>query len=180
MSFFRKPVMNKYPEAVVSLFWVYQYVRSKEAMPETEALRVLVGEEEQRRFKGLNFDYVTPSGTFSYCNDASLTEHSTVICMDLDALDDVEGVREKLLADPVFETLLLFRSPRGRGLKWFVEIDLARCDHKTWFAAIRNYLMMTYQLTDKQVDKTCSPVSKACYLSYDPDAYLKPELIEFF
>ena len=100
--------------------------------------------------------------------------------MDLDDLDDAEDMKRKLLADAMFETMFMFRSPRGRGLKWWVEIDLTRCDHRTWFTAIRNYLMATYRLSDKQVDASCTNPSRACYLSYDPDAYLKPELIEFF
>ena len=92
----------------------------------------------------------------------------------------VEELFERLIDDPMFETLLLFRSPRGFGLKWFVHIDLTRCDHRTWYTAIRNYLMHTYNLDDKQVDKTCGNPSRACYLCHDPLAYIKPDLIEFF
>jgi hypothetical protein len=40
--------------------------------------------------------------------------------------------------------------------------------------------MMTYNLTDKQVDPLCSNPSRACFLGYDPQAYLMTELIEFF
>lgn len=146
----------------------------------TTALRAIADEQEQRSYKGVNLDYVTPSGLFAYCNDQSLLKHSGLICMDLDDLDDAEDMKRKLLADAMFETMFMFRSPRGRGLKWWVEIDLTRCDHRTWFTAIRNYLMATYRLSDKQVDASCTNPSRACYLSYDPDAYLKPELIEFF
>ena len=181
MSFFRRPITNKRPEREpVSLFQVYQMVRTNRYRPETMALRAIADEHEQRSYKGANLDYVTPSGLFAYCNDQSLLHHSGLICMDLDDLDDVEDMKCKLLADPMFETMFMFRSPRGHGLKWWVEIDLTRCDHRTWFTAIRNYLMATYRLTDKQVDASCANPSRACYLSYDPDAYLKTKLIEFF
>jgi hypothetical protein len=89
-------------------------------------------------------------------------------------------MKNKLIADPFFETLLLFRSPSGDGLNWLIAIDLSKCDHRTWFTAIRNYLMATYQLSDKQADKSCINVSKACYLCYDPEAYIMPELIEYY
>jgi len=182
MSFFRKPITNKRPEPQAwSLFQVYEYVRGRMAMNTTEQLRALCDDKQQRSFKGNNFDYVTPSGLFAYCNDHSLLKHSGVLCMDLDYLGGrVEELFQELQDDPCFDTLLLFRSPRGMGLKWFVHIDLERCDHSTWFQAVRNYLMATYELGDEQVDKLCGNVSRACYLSHDPEAYLKTELIEYF
>ena len=182
MSFYRKPITNKWPvKESVSLFQVYYYVRSREAMTTTEELRKIAEHEEARQFKGTNFDYVTPSGVFSYCSDSSLVKHSGVLCMDLDYLGDrVEELFQKLVDEKTFKTLLLFRSPSGQGLKWFIHIDLSRCDHRTWFTAVRRYLLATYQLTDKQVDPQCSNPSRACYLGYDPEAYLLTELIEFF
>ena len=182
MSFFRKPITNKRPEPQpVTLFQVYQYVRGRWALPETERLRAIADKNERRAYKGIHFDYVTPSGVFAYCNDQSLIQHSNIMCMDLDELGErVEELFEKLKNNPMFETLLLFRSPSGNGLKWWISIDLTKCDHKTWFEAIRNYLMATYQLTDEQVDKSCSNVSRACYLGHDENAYLKSELIEYF
>lgn len=182
MSFFLKPITNKWPYGQpLSLFEVYRYIITPRYRPETDQLRTITNHDEARSFKGSKLDYVTPSGTFSYCNDKSLIKHSQVVCMDLDDLGDrVEELFEKLKHDPYFPTLLLFRSPRGNGLKWFVHIDLSRCDHRTWFTAIRNYLMATYHLSDKQADQSCINVSKACYLCYDPKAYILPELIEFF
>ena len=180
MSFFRKPITNKRPLKTVTLFEVFCMVHERHAIVETEALRAISNHDEARQYKGHNFDYVTPSGVFSYCKDDALVQHSGVLCMDLDDLDDVEGTKQQLLADPMFETLLLFRSPSGNGLKWFVHIDLSKCDHKTWFAAVRNYLMVRYGLSEKQVDPSCQNVSRACFLGYDPDAYLKTELYEHF
>ena len=182
MSFYRRPITNKRPEAVpVTLFQVYQYVRGRWAFTETKQLRSIADKDEARLYKGSNFDYISPSGVFSYCSDQCLIKHSGVLTMDLDELNErTEEMFEKLIADPMFETLLLFRSPRGLGLKWFIHIDLSRCDHRTWFAAVRNYLMQTYQLTEKQVDGQCINVSRACFLCHDEQAYLKTELIEYF
>ena len=179
MSFFRRPITNKRPEPVpLSLLLVYEYIINEYAKPQTEELRTITEKEEARRYKGQHFDYVTPGGTFSRCEDKSLIEASDVLCMDLDYLGDrVEELFKALLDDPQFETLLLFRSPSGNGLKWFVEIDLTKCDYKTWYAAVRNYLMSTYQLADNQVDKHCGNISRACYLGCDPAAYINPALI---
>ena len=182
MSFFSKPITNKRPNGQpLSLFQVYRYIITRRYFPETRDLRAINDDDEARGFKGTNLDYVTPSGIFSYCSDTSLIRHSGILCMDLDYLGDrVEELFKLLIHDPMFDTLLLFRSPRGFGLKWFIHIDLTRCDHRTWFQAVRNYLMHTYHLSDKQVDKMCGNPSRACYLCYDPDAYLKPDLYEYF
>ena len=175
MSFFSKPITNKRPTGQpVTLFMVYQMVRTNRYRLVTQQLRAITD-------KGANLDYVTPAGVFAYCNDQSQISSSGVLCIDLDELDErVDELSGLLMADPLFDTLLLFRSPRGNGLKWFVAIDLARCDYRTWYQAVRNYLMATYHLSDKQVDAACANPSRACYLCYDPDAYLKTELIEFF
>ena len=219
MSFFTKPITNKWPKGTVSPFWVYQYLRSPEARPETLDLRaigkVLWGQydeatqlavkEQQRKYKGRNLDYVTPSGVFSYCNDESLVSHSMLLCLDLDDIspicevnpvfydflpecynacttetDAVEVLKWQLINDKHFNTVMVFRSPRGNGLKWWIEIDLGKCDHRTWFQAVRNYLMARHGLSDHQVDKSCGNPSRGCFLSHDPLVYLRTDLIEDF
>lgn len=204
MSFFRAPIWNKTPMKVVSLFWVWMYVtmkylqfgydpdRNVDLVSRTSTLRSITGEEGQRQFKGKNFDYVTPGVTFSYCDDNSLVEVSDMVCIDLDHLDDdsekmlrkisPKEMKQLLLQDPYFgdKTLLMYTSPRGHGLKWFVEVDMNQCDYKTWFNALRNYLMTTYGLGEKQVDSTVAHVSHACFVSYDPEAYLRADQYEFF
>lgn len=205
ISFFRGPITNKVPAATVTPFWVYQYLRSPEAKPETVELRAIADKDQQRSYKGSRLEYVTPSGVFSYCNDASLISHSRLLCMDLDDLcpisevnpvfydftpecynaatketDAVEQLKWRLVDDPRFNTVLAFRSPRGNGLKWWLEIDLVKCDHRTWFQAVRNFLMSQYQLTDHQVDKMCGNPSRACFLCHDPLVYLRTDLIENF
>lgn len=180
MSFFRRPITNKKPEPVpLSLILVYGYVISEMAKETTVHLRTITDRSAARQYKGGNFDYITPGGLFTYCADDRLVKPSDILCVDLDYLGSrVEELFAALIADPQFETLLLFRSPSGFGLKWFVEIDLTKCDYKMWYTAVRNYLMTTYHLSDDQVDKHCGNISRACYLGYDPAAYINPELLD--
>ena len=204
LSFFKAPIWNKSPLRVVSLFWVWLTVTMKwmqlgvdpdrdvSLSSKTEQLRSLTSDEAQRQFKGKNFDYITPAGIFTYCDDKSMVEPSDVLCIDLDHLDDdsqamkrklspVE-MKQLLLADPYWgdKTLLMFTSPRGHGVKWLIEIDLSKCDYTTWFNAVRNYLMQIYGLGEKQVDSSVANISHACFISYDPDAYLRHDLYEFY
>lgn len=219
MSYFEKPISNKTPKQVVIPFWVYQQVKSYQWRSETLELRAMVRDvppqgadagkwlkERQRQYKGSHLDYVTPSGVFSYCNDASLIKHSGLLCIDLDDIcpvsevnpvfydltpecynmassetDAVEELKHRLIDDPRFNTVMAFRSPRGNGLKWWLQIDLSVCDHRTWFQGVRNFLMHSdYRLSDHQVDKMCANPSRACFLSHDPRVYLRTDLIDNF
>ena len=180
MSFLRSPISNRVPFQTVSLFRVYQMIHGPNYRTQTDELRSLKSEELQRQYKQQRLDFILPAGIFSYANDSSLLKASGLLCMDLDNLENVEAMKQKLLDDRLFESMMLFRSPCGEGLKWFLKIDLSKCDHRQWFTAVRNYLMKTYGLTSEQVDSTSINVSRACWLCHDPDVYIKTELIENF
>lgn len=178
MSYFSAPITNKVPLTKLSLLEVARIIASRELEPQTLALRKIVDEAEARGYKGCNFPYVTPAGIFSYCNDQSLVEHSNALCMDLDHILDVDALKQKLIADRLFQTLMVFRSPSGNGLKWFIKIDLSKCTHRQWFDAVRNYLMSpAYGLGPKQADPSVRNESRACFLCYDPEVYVNPTLM---
>lgn len=173
MSFFNAPITNKVPLRTMTLAEVARMVRSGMLALETQQLRGITDKAEARSFKGRNFPYVTPAGVFSYCNDQSLVRHSGLLCVDLDHLSDVEKTKQLLIADGHFSTPFAFRSPSGDGLKWFLCIDLSECDHTTWFLAVRTYLLDTYKdLTTENVDSHVGNISRACFLCYDPTAYV--------
>jgi hypothetical protein len=109
MSFFCAPITNKVPLRTVTLIEVAKMVKSLWLEPQTTALRKITSEAEAREFKGKNLPYVTPAGIFSYCNDQSLVKHSGVLCMDLDHIGDVDGLKHRLIKDSLFETLMAFR-----------------------------------------------------------------------
>lgn len=176
-SFFKAPISNKVPSRTVTLLEVAKAVKSTWLEPQTTALRLINDEAEARRYKGRNFPYITPAGTFSYCNDQSLIRHSGALCMDLDHLGDVMDLKQQLINNSLFETLMAFRSPSGDGLKWFLRIDLTKCSHRQWFDAVRNYLMSMYGLSAKQADPSVRNESRACFLCYDPEIYVNPTLL---
>ena len=179
MSYFNPPITNKVPSRTASLGEVARMVRSGMLALETQTLRGISDKSEARSYKGRNFPYVTPSGVFSYCNDQSIIRHSKLLCIDLDHLNDVNKTKKLLIADRHFLTPFAFRSPSGDGLKWFLRIDLTKCDHQTWFQAVRNYLLATYtELTTENVDAHVGNLSRACFLCYDPDAYVNLDCSE--
>jgi hypothetical protein len=168
-SYFTAPVRNTKPKSAITLTEVYNLLTSEYYRERTERLRAITDIKEARKFKADNFDYCTFSGVFSSRKDAALIQHSNLLCLDFDHLEDVDGTKQKLLHDEYFDTLLLFRSPSGHGLKWIVPIDASECPQGIWFQAIENYVQITYQL---EIDKACKDVSRACFLCYDPETFI--------
>ena len=70
----------------------------------------------------------------------------------------------------------MFTSPSGDGIKWWVPIDIQKRPHEVWFKAMQNYLNATYGL---EVDPQCVNVSRACFLPYDPDCIVNPNICPY-
>ncbi len=102
--------------------------------------------------------------------DAPATR-SGLICADLDKLgEDLAHVRAAIQADP--RTLALFVSPGGNGLKAVFRCDLSRPHYPDTFHAARAHVLA---LTGREIDPKCKDVSRLCFVSHDPEAYLAPD-----
>lgn len=170
-SFYRKPIRNCHPLKAVTPLDIYNYVTGPYAKEQTTHLRTITDRKQARAFKAANFDYATFSGTFSYRDDSKLIQASNLLCVDLDHLPNVEETFQSLLKDRYFNTTLLFRSPSGDGLKWVIPIEYNGYSHVEIFDAVSNYIRVTYGL---RLDQSCKDMSRACFLPYDPKAYLNP------
>ena len=173
-SFFRAPVTNTTPYKSITLFDAYIYIIGGYAKKRTAELRAITDKAQARRFKASCFDYCCFSGTFSKRTEASLIEHSGLMCIDFDHLPDLEGLRQQLLFDEYFETQLMFRSPSGDGLKWVITVDITEYTHSVYFEAVSNYIQQTY---DIQIDKSGRDVCRACFLPHDPNAYINSKIL---
>ena len=107
------------------------------------------------------------SGTFNKRTDASLLEHSGLICLDFDGY----AKQKELLQDK--ETLSknkyvfsVFISPSGNGLKVLVKIPADVDNHTNYFNSLEKYFNSEY------FDKTSKNISRVCYESYDPLIYV--------
>jgi hypothetical protein len=174
-SFFRSPISNTKPHKAVSLLQIYNAIKGDYYKESTEKLRAISDVAQARKFKAANFDYCTFSGTFESRNDKALIKHSGLLCVDFDHLNSVETLFDRLLNDDYFDTLLLFRSPSGDGLKWIISIDTTQATHGDFFAAVANYILQTYGVA---VDKSGQDISRACFLPHDPQAFINPLLLK--
>lgn len=178
-SFFKAPAQSVKPLKSVDVKGIYKYITLyRPAMDSTRQLRTITDAQEARKFKATHFDFACFSGTFSYRKDDCLVQHSGLICVDMDHIGNYHALwtlRQKLVTDMNFTTWLLFISPSGDGLKWIVEIDLSKCDHKTWFHALQNYLKAIYCI---EADASGINVSRACFLPHDCDCYVNPIILQ--
>jgi len=96
------------------------------------------------------------------------------MCIDFDHVQNTDTLRQALLADEYFDTQLLFVSPSADGLKWIIEIDTQKAPHGEYFVSVANYILQTYSI---EVDKSGKDISRACFLPFDPNAFINPLIL---
>lgn len=115
------------------------------------------------------------NGTFNERTDNGLIEHSGLCILDFDDYPDESTMNEdkkrfKLLSF----VYMVFTSPSNKGLKVVVKIPKSSKDeHKRRFKALEKEFNSDY------FDSSSQNVSRVCFESYDPDAYLNEFCDEF-
>jgi hypothetical protein len=113
------------------------------------------------------------SGTFSVRSSAGLKAHSGLLQIDIDAKDnpgvDMAKLQQDLKSDPY--CVAAFRSARGQGLKVVVRIAGQR--HKESAVAAAEYFKVIHGVV---ADPSCKDVSRLCFVSDDPEAWVKPPI----
>ena len=103
------------------------------------------------------------SGTFNKRTDASLIEHSGLICLDFDGYTkQKELLQDKENLSKNKYVFSVFISPSGNGLKVLVKIPADAENHTMYFNSLEKYFASPY------FDKTSKNISRVCYESYDP------------
>jgi hypothetical protein len=103
------------------------------------------------------------SGTFNKRTDASLIQHSGLICLDFDGYTkNKELLQDKENLTKNKYVFSVFISPSGNGLKVLVKIPADADNHTNYFNSLEKYFNSQY------FDKTSKNVSRVCYESYDP------------
>ena len=116
---------------------------------------------------------VTASGYFE--NDrqaAKITQHSGFICIDCDLKqnpDILEKRKQLLLCKYVYAHHI---SASGGGLAVYIKINAKK--HLESFLAIEKYFANQFQII---IDTSCKDVSRARFVSYDPEMYLNSHAV---
>ncbi len=170
-SFFKSPITNTVPYKSITIRDTYNYIIGNYARSRTQELRMIQDKKRARLFKSSRFDYVTFSGEFDVRSNTTAKSESGLLCLDFDHVAPLEDLFTSLLKDEYFETALLFRSPSGDGIKWVIELERGELSHSDYYRAVENYILDQYKI---QVDNSGKEISRACFLPYDPNAYINP------
>lgn len=105
------------------------------------------------------------SGTFSQRNKKSLIEHSGLLVLDFDKVDNIENFKNELKKNKHFT--LLFTSPSGNGVKGVIKIPKCNQDeHTKYFKKFEEEFNIQF------LDSGGSNIDRVCFESYDPEIYI--------
>ena len=178
-----KWVPSTTPQQIVDIAWCGQYIISERAKWQTDELRRIMStasDQELRDFKLREFDAVAGAGTFSYGNAKGFINRSRYIVLDIDDLNSTEEARDiqqRLIKDKNVETALSFISPKGKGVKWWVELPewCIGLPFAEQYSALSRYMGFEYGL---QADSTGSNVNRLCFLPHDEKCFINPKYIQ--
>lgn len=169
ISYYNPPISNIKPAKAISIKELIELIRGEKFKEVTEKLRSL-DSNERAEFKKQNLPGVTISGEFSIRNDKGLIHHSDGIVADVDNLES------NFLKKAIFYLKLIgndtpiiasFISPSGNGLKIIVKVDSKKLTQKENFDAVIKYLKVSLHIEEKNFDRSCSNVSRLCFLCHD-------------
>jgi hypothetical protein len=148
------------------------YNRIKEGYPELiEKITALRGmDEDDPAYSSLknSLRAIMFNGTFNERNDNGLIEHSGLCILDFDDYPSAEVMEaEKVRLMNCTNVFMIFVSPSGKGLKCVIKIPPSdKFTHKRRFKAFEEFIDSDY------FDASSCNVSRVCFESYDPTAYI--------
>lgn len=170
ISYFLSPIQNTLPYKHITLGDVAMAIKSGKAKGATQSLRAIADIDKARQYKANSFDYATFSGTFSQRKANALMEYSGLMALDFDDVN-VAYVKKRLLSQTDVDTVMLFTSPSGHGVKWVVP-STTKEEHKQVFRMYQRYCKDKFDL---EVDESGKDIARACFIPYDDEVVLNEE-----
>ncbi len=150
---------------------VLESIRSSQNLKQqVEALRAEQDKDKARKLK-MKLPVILWSGEYTRRDESGIREYSGIAVFDFDKVEDVQGLKAELCADP--HTLAAFISPSGNGLKVLMKFSDDLQQYRAHYAAALDYLQQY------SPDKATSDPCRACFASFDPDLYLNTESAVF-
>jgi KaiC/GvpD/RAD55 family RecA-like ATPase len=170
-SFYRGGIWVTTPSAEIDVPKLLEKVKDGTYKTIVEKMRTLKTKDEQRELKrtSADFDYVTVGGTFITRGKEKIAQASGLMCHDIDNIKNAQELKEKLKANKFVHAC--FISPSGQGLKVIVKIPIDPQKYEGFFLAFAQSIGQDI----RNIDRTTKDISRACFLSYDPEPYHNPE-----
>lgn len=153
--------------AVVPVLSVLKGIRAGKWKDPVLKIRDLYKKEERDRIKKM-LPAACFAGVFNYRSIQGFKSSSGLVPIDFDGLDSVQMDLVGGMIKELPFVYAAFVSPSGRGWKALVRAEFSSYEeYKSVFYAIDNTIGQL-----KSFDLSNSDISRACFMSYDPDAYI--------
>jgi hypothetical protein len=144
-----------------------------------EAIRMAKGMGKHERADQLKKELLafTPSATFKDGRKKDLlTGYSGFVHLDFDKLgaDDLQRTFDLTAKNPF--TYACFTSPSGDGLKVFIKVNADHQTHEQAYKQVQEHFEQTLQI---QADPKCKDITRLCFVSDDPNAFLNESASTF-
>jgi len=161
-SLFEGGIKNTIPTKDITLQEFLSII--KRDNPLLEQIRSEPDKDKRNKLKE-NLSYVTFGGVFSSRANNNLIKSSGFACLDIDGVENLEELRQKVISDKFSHCV--FISPSGNGFKLLVKIPEVQNDseYKQYWNAIAQY----YNFEEN--DESTKDISRACYLSFDKEPF---------
>ncbi|MFZ4740347.1 MAG: BT4734/BF3469 family protein, partial [Bacteroidales bacterium] len=164
-SGFNQPVKN------LALLIIINNIKDGIYRADIETIRshIAAGDKEKADQLKKQLPAFTPSATFKDGRKADLLDrYSGYVHLDFDKLTPEQMDNAFLMISQSPYTFACFRSPSGKGLKVFVEVNTGAEYHDTVYKQVQLYYEKELNIL---CDPKCKDITRLCFVSDDPDLY---------
>ncbi len=165
-SFFGGGIKVTKPTKTINVVDFVVLVRHDAYKETCEKLVAITDKKERDKLK-TTLDYVTPAATFSKREKNGVIAPSGLAIIDIDDVPNLKDMKKKLSIDPY--VYVLFISPSGKGIKIFIRVPPDIEKYSSYVVGFYKYLNEKYGIPFELLDEPTKDISRACFLSHDPD-----------
>jgi hypothetical protein len=172
-SGFNKPIENK------SLELILKDIQESKYKVDINFIRYHFASNEPAKADRLKrqLPAFTPSATFKNGRKAELLDqYSGFVHLDFDKLSTNDLLNAFATITQIPFTYACFRSPSGKGLKVFVEVNSGPDEHEYAYKKVQAYYEKVLGIL---CDPKCKDITRLCFVSDDPDVFINVENKKF-
>jgi putative DNA primase/helicase len=157
-------------QKTISIAEAFELITSEKLQNLVEQIRQEKNKDQRNKLKMQLLPCVTWQGTFTARSIKGFAKSSGLACIDFDDYEKGLSIKNNLMGDKY--VLSCFLSPSG-GVKAIVKIPEIKNDAE--YKNVYQELLKYFQQYSPNTDEQNKDVSRACWLSYDPELYLNQE-----
>lgn len=162
ISFFEGGINKKYPKDNIFIKDIIELIRGDKYKDKILEIRNSDNKLKRKELKD-KLDYFTFGGTFSHRAKNNIIEPSGLLCLDLDNVSPL--LKGKLKLNPYIH--IIFNGPSGEtSLKLIIKIP--KITNNELYAQLYEDFSEYHNLF---ADPQAKDISRACFVSYDPNIY---------